>query len=265
MTTIKQTVGIIGGGNMGSAIIAGIRYKFPVRVCEKDAVRRKLLQRKFKLAAEDLSSLIEQSSILILAVKPQDFDAILAECAPFITKKHLVISIAAGITCHYIEERLGKAVRVIRTMPNLPAQIAQGVTAVARGAWASAADLKTAQKIFDSVGVTMAVEEKWIDGITAVSGSGPAYLFYFVECFEEAAKSLGFDAATARDLVRQTIRGSLNLLDASSDTAADLRARVTSKGGTTQAALNVFMEHKWQNIFTDALKAARQRAKELSK
>jgi pyrroline-5-carboxylate reductase len=262
---MKQTVGIIGGGNMGSAIIAGIRYKFPVFVCEKDKARQKILVKKFRLKTHELSEVIKQSSILILAVKPQDFDGILKECEGLITKKHLVISIAAGITCQYIEKRLGADVRVIRTMPNLPAQIGQGVTAVSRGKMATVADQKKAQKIFDSVGVTVLLEEKWINGITAVSGSGPAYLFYFVECFENAARALGFDAKQSRSLVNQTIRGSLNLLEASKEDAAALRERVTSKGGTTQAALNVLTSKNTENIFKDALKAAEKRARELSK
>ena len=249
---------------MGAAIVGGIRQKYSVCVCEKDPARVGALK-KNKIKVADLETVITQSQIIILAVKPQDFDQILGELKAFITQDKLVISIAAGIPTLYIEKRLGGKARVIRTMPNLPAQVAQAMTAICKGQWATKADLTRASQIFNNIGKTIVVEEKWIDAITAVSGSGPAYVFLFVECFLKAARSLGFDERQSKTLVDQTIKGSLALLENQKEEASALRARVTSKGGTTQAAIDVFFKNDIQGIFNNALSSARNRAKELSK
>ena len=258
-------IGIIGGGNMGTAIINGIRKKYAVSVCEKDPKRAADLKKKLKVKVADLEKVVTSSSAIILAVKPQDFDQILSEIHPCIKKDQLVISIAAGITTIYIEKRLGGQIRVIRTMPNLPAQISQGMTGLCKGKHAIRADLNLACKIFDQIGKTVVVEEKWLDAITAVSGSGPAYVFLFVECFQRAAQALGFNEEEAQALVMQTLMGSLNLLKQQNQGAGVLRARVTSKGGTTQAAMDVFFKHNIEGIFKEALWAAKRRAQELSK
>ncbi len=262
---MKNKISIIGGGNMGTAILSGIQRKFAVSICEKDAKRGQYLKKKFKVAVDDVQSVVTKSGVIILAVKPQDFDQILAEVRPFINKDKLVISIAAGIPTLYIEKRLGAKVRVIRTMPNLPAQIGEGMTGICKGKWASSADLSLACKIFNNIGQTVIVEEKWIDAITAVSGSGPAYVFLFVECFIKAARALGFDEKQSKQLVAQTIHGSLNLLESQNEEAGVLRSRVTSKGGTTQAAMDVFFRRDIEGIFVEALTAAQHRAKQLSK
>lgn len=177
----------------------------------------------------------------------------------------LVVSIAAGITTLYIEKKLGGKSRVVRSMPNLPLQIGQGMTGVCSGRWATKADVQSAVNIFKMVGDVVLVDENRMDAITAVSGSGPAYVFLFAECLLKAAKMLGFDDKQSQQLVTQTLRGSLTLLEKSSEPAEVLRARVTSKGGTTQAALEVLMRHNLEGIFKKALLAARKRAKELAK
>ena len=248
---------------MGSAIISRIKSQYRVTVSEKDRVRANALKKKFRVKIAGLSEGVKNAHAIILAVKPQDFDNVLAEIKSSI-KNQLVISIAAGITASYIEKRLGK-VRVIRTMPNLPAQVGQGMTGISKGKYAGQKDLAIAVKLFNKIGETVVVEEKWLDAITAVSGSGPAYVFLFAEMLTQAAKQLGFSDAVAKKLVLQTLKGSLNLLENSNEDASVLRERVTSKGGTTQAALNVFSKHKFQETFTQALKAAKKRAGELSK
>ena len=262
--TKKTTIGIVGGGNMGSAIVSGIRGTFSVRVCEKDALRAGRLRKKFRIAVQDLKTVVENSDAVILAVKPQDFESVLGEIRPLLTHQ-LVISIAAGITTLYIEKRLREKTRVVRAMPNLPASVGQGMTALCKGRWANAADIKLSRKIFENIGRVIEVQEKWMDAVTAVSGSGPAYVFLFVECFMKAARSLGFSDEMSKTLVMQTLKGSLNLLENRKEDAATLRAAVTSKGGTTQAALEVFSAHHFEEIFKKALLAARNRAKELAK
>lgn len=260
----KTTIGLIGGGNMGTAILAGIGRTFAVRVCEADSKRAQVLKRRFRVAVMDITTVVRQSGIVILAVKPQSFEEVLAGVRPFVTKRHLIISIAAGITCRYIEKRLGHGIRVVRTMPNLPAQVGEGMTAVCAGKRATRADLQKARQIFNGIGQAVVVEEKWMDAVTAVSGSGPAYVFLFVECLQKAAVSLGLKKDLSEQLVTQTLKGGLALLEKSKEDAGVLRARVTSKGGTTQAAMDVFFKNKFEEIFERALQAAQKRAKELS-
>lgn len=259
-----KSIGVIGAGNMGSAIIAGIHDKYTVYVCEQDQSHCRDLRHTHNVFIAGLKAVVEKSQAIIIAVKPQDFDAILSEVREVVTKDKLVISIAAGITCQYIEKRLGQEIRVVRTMPNLPVKVGEGMTAICRGRKATNSDLGVASQIFDSIGKSVIVEEKWMDAITAVSGSGPAYVFLFVEYLNKAAKSLGLKENVGHELVLQTLKGSLKLLEQSKEDASVLRAKVTSKKGTTQAALEVFSKKKTDKIFVEALKAAKQRAKELS-
>jgi len=262
----KLTIGIIGGGNMGSAIAAGIKARYNVAVCEMDPKRRRLLKSKFSVKVAGFADLVKNCRVLILAVKPQDFEGVLSALKTYGGgADKLIISIAAGMTTKYIEKRLGQKVRVIRMMPNLPAQVQKGITAICRGRFASVADLKLAQKIFQGIGETVVIQEKMMDAVTAVSGSGPAYVFLFIECFMKAARSLGFDEATSQRLVMQTIEGSLSLMKERKEGADVLRERVTSKGGTTFAALEIFRKNGYPKIFQKALQSAKKRAKELSR
>jgi pyrroline-5-carboxylate reductase len=260
----QNRVGFIGAGNMGAAIIAGIYQDYPVAVTDPDKTKCRTLVRKYKVRSLDLPSLLSESDVVLLAVKPQVFDEVLTQIRPFITKKHVVISIAAGITIDYIMARLNPDCRVVRTMPNLPAQVQLGMTAICAGPKALKKDLQTVKKIFNRVGSTVEVQESDMDAVTALSGSGPAYVFLFVECLMAAAQSLGFDHAVARQLVHETLKGSLALLESSQEDAATLRQKVTSKGGTTQAALAVLYPHALEKLYQKALKAAHNRAMELS-
>lgn len=264
---MRQIIGIIGGGNMGAAIINGICGKYSVYACEQDKKRCRYLSRKYGrsgLKIRDLDTVVRESGIIILAVKPQDIDAILKDVKACITKNKLVISIAAGITIAYIQKRLGPDIKIIRTMPNLPAQIKEGMTAICKGKAVTKAGLVSACGIFDNIGKTVVVDEKLIDAVTAVSGSGPAYVFLFVEYLNDAAHSLGLNESLTKQLVMQTLKGSISVLQQDKDAPAVLRSRVTSKGGTTQAAMDIFRRSKTGSIFKHALKAAKMRAKELS-
>lgn len=262
---MKTKIGIIGGGNMGGAVIVGIAKHYNVFVCEQNQKRSQQLKQKYQVKTGSLEAVVEIAQVVILAVKPQNFEKLLKQIRPFITKDTLVISIAAGITCRYIEKRLGSKIHVIRTMPNLPAQVGKGVTGICSGTTAVSKDLALTRQIFSCIGKTIIVDEKRMDAITAVSGSGPAYVFLFIECFNKAAVSLGLDKDLVNGLVLQTIKGSVDLLENQSKEAGVLRAQVTSKGGTTQAAIDVFTKHKFEKVFKLALSAAKKRSKELSK
>jgi len=262
---MKLKIGIIGGGNMGSAILSSIFQKYEVFVCEKDKKRAAFLRRKYNVLSFSLFSLVRMSDVIILAVKPQDSNTVWPGLKKEMTKEKTLISIAAGLTSSFIEKKIGGKPRVVRTMPNMPAQIKEGITGIALGKYAKRSDAIIACNIFDNVGKTVVVEEKWIDAITAVSGSGPAYVFYFIENLMNAAKALGLNEKLSKDLVKETVSGSVHLFMKYKDVPETLRSRVTSKGGTTEAAIKVLQKKKMDKIYLQALRAAQKRAKQLAK
>ncbi|MDP8211822.1 MAG: pyrroline-5-carboxylate reductase [Candidatus Zapsychrus exili] len=260
---MKINIAFIGAGNMGEAILSKVVKDFRVSVFEKDKQRLRFLKRRYPVKVPDLKITVMEADIIILAVKPQNFNEVLKNIKEYITKDKLVISIAAGVTAKFIEQRLGNA-RVVRTMPNLPAKVGEAITAISKGKFAKVSDVKIATKIFNLIGKTIVVDEKWIDSVTAVSGSGPAYVFLFVEWLISSAKSLGFKENQARDLAYQTLKGSVKLLDETKEKPEVLRKKVTSKGGTTEAALRILFKAKINKTFEKAIKKAKSRAKELS-
>jgi len=260
---MKKTIGIIGGGNMGEALIKGLYSKHCVYVCETNASRINYLKNKYRgIILGDLK-VVEDASVVILAVKPQDMELLLTQVP--VGKNKLIISIAAGLTTKFFEKHIGGKVRVVRAMPNMPAFVKEGMTAVCGGRYAKSADIKTAQGILNAIGETVVVKESMMDAVTAVSGSGPAYVFLFVEQWISGAMKLGFDKVRAKQLVYKTLIGSAYLLGQSPFDASELRAKVTSKGGTTQAAMDVFSKGKLDQLMFKALSAAKKRSKELAK
>ncbi|MEI7998963.1 MAG: pyrroline-5-carboxylate reductase [Candidatus Omnitrophota bacterium] len=268
---MSKTIGIIGGGNMGEALIKGLHKKNRVLVCESNPARVKYLPKNYDVTALDLSVTVEEADIVILAVKPQDMEAVLSGMRKGgiilpVQKRHkLYISIAAGLTTSFFEKHIGGKISVVRSMPNMPAMIGEGITGLCGGHFTSLSELKVAEEIIGVLGETMIVKEAMMDALTAVSGSGPAYVFLFVEQWIKAAKKLGFKEVEAKQLVYKTLVGSAHLLEKSEFDAADLRAKVTSKGGTTQAAMDVFSSRKLDKIINDALSAATKRSEELAK
>jgi pyrroline-5-carboxylate reductase len=260
----KQNIAVIGAGNMGGAIIEGLHSHYHVFVCEQDATRLKDLQSRCQVQPISLAEVGQQVSTIILAVKPQGFDALLESLKGMISKDHLVISVAAGWTTQSIEKYLCEEARVIRTMPNLPAQVGDAMTGVCAGSFADQSDVDFALSLFQYVGQTCVIDEEMMDALTAVSGSGPAYVFSVIEMLQKAARSLGFDDELSKKLVLQTFKGSLKLLEVSALDAGELRQRVTSKGGTTAAALDVLQQAKVEQTFLQVVQAAQQRSKELS-
>lgn len=261
----KIKIGIIGGGNMGEAIAVAVKKGFDVSVCEADARKAAALKRKASLKIAGLDKVLSSCSVIILAVKPQSFDGLLAVIKKARTSPKLYISIAAGIKTSYIEKRLGKTARVVRTMPNLPARVGAAMTGICAGKSAKATDVNLAKNVFSLVGGVVTVNEPQMDAVTAISGSGPAYVYLFMESLQQAARSIGFDEKTSRLLVYQTLAGSLKLYENSGEDAATLRHRVTSKGGTTEAAVKIFIKKNYTAIIKAAVKKAKQRAGELSK
>lgn len=266
-----KKIGIIGCGNMGEALFSRLskvmEKSVSLMVSELDAARRAAIQEKHKIIVEiDNNYLVKYCDVIILAVKPQDLENVLRqEICCGISEKKLLISIAAGITTKYIESTVGDRIPVVRAMPNMPAVIGEAVTAICAGSGAAKKDVELARQIFSTIGDVVEVEEKDMDTVTAISGSGPAYFFYLIEALGEAAVKLGLAKETAKELAIKTAVGSSKLLDGLKEDPAVLRKKVTSKGGTTEAALKVFDKKKLKKIVEEAATAARERSKELSK
>ena len=264
-------IGIIGAGNMGEAIIKGLLLKACFLNCSKIIVsdvsggRLKYIKKRYKVRTTDCSEdLIKLADIIILAVKPQQIAGVLAEIGRFIDQRKLVISIAAGVKVKYIEKSFLSKVPVIRVMPNMPALVQKGVSTFCCGRYVKKADKKTAFNILSNIGEVIEVKESLMDVVTAISGSGPAYFFFLEEALIECAKKHGLGEMVARRLVAQTAFGASALVLETDESPKDLRQRVTSKGGTTEAAFKVFEQAKLKKIFENAVDAAVEKSKSLA-
>lgn len=268
---IGKKIGIIGCGNMGEALLGrliGVLEKSTsIMVSELDAKRRDYLQDKYKMIIEiDNNKVVKFADVIILAIKPKDFEDLLKkEVCCGVSKDKLVISIAAGVTTKYIESIIGKDVPVIRAMPNMGAIIGQAASSLSAGTSAKKEDMEIAGQIFSMIGDVVEVDEKLVDAVTALSGSGPAYFFYFIESLYEVAEELKLPKDIASLLVIKTALGSIKLLHELKEEPAALRKKVTSKGGTTEAAFKVLEHKKVKKIIKDAVKEACKRSKEISK
>jgi len=256
-----KTIGFLGAGNMAEALIRGLldhQTLTPQQVIATDirADRLKFLAGAFGIRVGKLG----EADILVLAVKPQQISAALSQ----VTGNPLLISIAAGVTTSRMEKELGGAPHVVRAMPNTPALVGAGAAALCKGRFATDDDLATAEAILGAVGITVRVEEAWMDAVTALSGSGPAYVFYLVEAMIQAGKEAGVPEAIAQKLVCQTIFGAGKLLVEGSESAESLRRKVTSPGGTTEAALRVMENRGLAGTVMEAIHAAEKRGRELS-
>lgn len=267
----QKQLGFIGGGNMAKALIGGLlRAKLAapnqILVYDVDGDKMEDLAAAHGIGSCDGNvDLVQESDLVILAVKPQTLAAVLEEIAPAARTNQCFISIAAGVTLARLEHTLGKGIRIIRVMPNTPALIGSGAAGIARGAAARDADVALARAIFEAVGVAVVVEETRLDAVTAVSGSGPAYLFHFVEVLQAAAEAVGLESDVAELLVKQTVLGAARMVDELARTPAELREAVTSPGGTTAAALNVLGEGDFAGLIRRAVEAAVARSVELGK
>ena len=277
---MNNTIGIIGYGNMGSAIAEQIKRDYQILCFDKDDTKTEDLP-QIKVA-KGIEELLKRSGVIILAVKPQDFDSVLVHMKG-IVKDKLIISIAAGVTTEYIEKTLG-AVRVVRAMPNIAAKIGEGVICLSRGKFATEEDFDFAENLFDHLGEAKRIEEAKMDAATAVSGSGPGFCFAlsqsqridtaniedfskfvretFIPGLKQAAESVGFESEEAEFLSVNTGNSCIGLLVKTKLSAEELKAQVTSKGGTTEAGLEVLQRG---GSLTDAVKAAKKRAEELSR
>ena len=263
----------IGGGNMGRAMISGLLVNGfnsnQISVIEANAVTALKLHEDFGVqgigALEQITFDFSKNNVLVMAIKPQDFNVVAKALAAKL--KHasapgpLILSIAAGIRLKDMSRWLDHA-RCVRAMPNTPALIGKGITGLFADAVVNESDRELAQTICNAVGQSIWVsEEKLMDAVTAVSGSGPAYVFAFLEAMQSAGEKLGLDVISARKLAYATLEGATQLAHNSDEHAGVLRERVTSKGGTTAAALEVMKQEGWNEILEKAIDAASRRGK----
>jgi pyrroline-5-carboxylate reductase len=270
MSLKNKTIAFLGGGNMGEALIRGLltaKTVTPSQIVVTDVRPERLdsVAKTFGIRTTgDNMKAVADADIVVLAVKPQQMSTVLAPLKSATSDLTLFISIAAGVTTARIEGELGGRAHVVRVMPNTPALVGAGAAALAKGAYATDDDLATAESILGAVGITVRVAERFIDAVTALSGSGPAYVFFVTEAMINAGVTAGLDEALARKLAIQTVYGAAKLLVESGEEPESLRRKVTSPGGTTEAALKVMNERKLTEIFVEAIQAAEQRSRELS-
>ena len=275
MTSLSNLkISFIGGGNMASALIGGLIQQGAqashISVADPFEPTRQNLEKNFKIATtaniQGLAENIKDADVLVLAVKPQQFKEAASELLAVFnqsSKKPLCLSVAAGIRTQDMARWLNHT-RLIRAMPNTPALIGQGMTGLFASNEATQEDRNNAESICSAVGkITLVNNEKQIDDITAVSGSGPAYVFAFIEALEKAAIAQGLSSDQARLLATQTVLGAATLASQSTESPGTLRERVTSKGGTTYAALQVLEKLNWSSIIGEAVAAASARGAEM--
>lgn len=263
--------GFIGGGNMAEALIkglleSGLAKAEEISVFDPDQARRDLLSEKFGVNfLNNNKFLVKKSRVVVLAVKPQVMSKVLSEIQDEVGPENIIISIAAGVTLTQIQGGLSASVPVIRVMPNTPALVLAGAAAMAPGSFCGPEHMETAREILEAVGVAVEVEEKYLDVVTGLSGSGPAYVFHMIESLTEAAVRLGLARPQAKLLAEQTVFGAAKLAKESELHPAQLRDMVTSPGGTTAAGLHALEKGAFRGLIMDAVAASAGRSKELGK
>ena len=267
-----KKIGVVGAGNMAGALVKGLlgtrRYRArDLWVSDTDAGQLRRMKRTYGVErAPDNRELVAGSAVVILAVKPQVMDAVLADVQPLVTRRQLFVSIAAGITTARLETGLGPRSRVVRAMPNTPALVGAGMTVLVRGRRATAADERLAATLFGGVGdVARVRDEALMDAVTGLSGSGPAYVYRFAEGLIAGAMGEGMSEDLARRLTYQTIHGAAAMLRETGRSPEDLRAMVTSPGGTTLAGLAALEEGNFFATVSGGVAAATRRSRELGR
>lgn len=264
---MSQTA-ILGAGVMGETLLSGLvragRRVDNLLVGEKRADRARELEERYGVAVVTNVEAARKAQTLALVVKPQDMGDVLDEISAELRPGQLVVSLAAGITTEFIEARVPEGVAVVRVMPNTPALVDEGMAAISPGSHCDDGHLAEAESLMASVGKVLRIPERQQDAVTAISGSGPAYIFFVVESMIEAGVHLGLPRTTATDLVVQTVVGSAKMLRETGTHPVVLREQVTSPAGTTAAALRELEIHKVRAAFLAAMEAARDRSRALA-
>jgi pyrroline-5-carboxylate reductase len=264
-------IGFIGGGQMGEALVkgllkAGLYKASSLLVAEPNAARRGYLETTYGIATRDTVLPVWQAcGTVLLAVKPQVMTEVLTTAKPSVQKTHLIITIAAGLPLAVYEQILDKGMKIIRVMPNTPALVLEGASALCCNSNVTTEEMRMATAIFNAVGKAVVLDERYLDAVTGLSGSGPAYVFTFIEALIDAGLKTGLARDVAEILAMQTVLGSMKLMRETKEHPAVLRSRVTSPGGTTIAGLHVLEKNGFRGIIMDAVEAATNRSAELGR
>ena len=266
-----KKLGVIGCGNMGNAIIEGIVTNKDITVDSIyvfDKINRKTNRASRRRSIRKQSSSIEvakKSHIIIIAVKPQDSGNLLKEIGPYITRAKLIITIMAGIKMAKISQFVDRGVPIARVMPNMAAFVKEAISGISYNRFVTSRQKRIVRELFKGIGRLYETQETMQDAVTALTGSGPAYFFYLVESFVNVAVRLGFSRKEALKFITQTMKGSARLLEESGISPEELRKKVTSKGGTTEAAVRILEKSGVRKSIAGAVSAAIKRSRELSK
>lgn len=268
----QPVVGFVGGGNMATALIkgflaTGLYSAQQICVSDVDTAKLAALRRRFKVTTtNDNAAVVRDAKVIVIAVKPQIIDAVLASMRPSVTPQKLFVSIAAGVTTRRLEASLGESARVLRVMPNTPALLGKGMSVLVRGRHATRADERLGLRILRAVGAAVAVQdERLLDAVTGLSGSGPAYVYRFAEGLIAGGVASGLTAALATQLTLQTLGGAAAMLQETGETPEALRAAVTSPGGTTLAGLGELERRGFKDAVASAVVTATRRSEELGR
>lgn len=266
---LTHTVGFIGTGNMAEALIKGLLRAgllVPERIWGSDPrkSRCEVIKERYGIGVTTHNlDVVRKASIVMLSVKPQVLCSVCDEISPYLKPRALVISVAAGVPLAVLQAHLPKGTRIIRVMPNTPALVGAGATAIAAGDNATAEDLQTTERIFKSVGMTVVLEEEQLDAVTGLSGSGPAYVFLMIEALSDAGVKMGLSRYNSLALAAHTVLGSAKLLIETGEHPGQLKDMVTSPGGTAIAGLHTLEAGGLRTTLMNAVEAATRRSREL--
>ncbi|MFC3041024.1 pyrroline-5-carboxylate reductase [Virgibacillus xinjiangensis] len=268
---MDKKIGFIGAGSMAESVISGIVNAEILPSEHIMATNKSNQERLDKLESDyrirtvnDTKQMVAESDIIILATKPHDVEATIDSIKEVIKDGHMLISVSAGIPTDYISSLIGNQdIPIIRAMPNTSAAVRQSATAIAAGKYADEAHVKETENLFNTIGSTTIVKEEDMHTVTGVSGSGPAYFYYMVEAMEKAAVESGLAEETARELITQTVVGVGAMLQYSEEPASELRKKIMSPNGTTQAGIEALQHHNFEDLIIECVKTASQRSREL--
>lgn len=266
---LGKTICFLGSGNMAEALVkgllrAGVATSSEIVCSDRSEERCTLLSQRYGVrTTRSNREAVQLSELVVLSVKPQVMNRLLDEISPVLDASKLVISIAAGVPIAAIERKVGHGVRIVRTMPNTPALVGAGATALVAGEHATDDDLRQARALFDAVGKTVVVDEPLLDAVTGLSGSGPAYIFLVIEALSDAGVKVGLPRVIAQELAAQTVLGSAKLLIETGEHPGRLKDQVTSPGGTAIAGLHTLEAGGLRTTLMNAVEVATQRSREL--
>jgi len=266
---LGKTICFLGSGNMAEALVkgllrAGVAAASEIVCSDRSDDRGAFMAERYGVrATRSNREAVQLSELVVLSVKPQVMNRLLDEVSPVLDASKLVISIAAGVPIAAIERKVGHGVRIVRTMPNTPALVGAGATALVAGEHATDDDLKQARALFDAIGKTVVVDEPLLDAVTGLSGSGPAYIFLVIEALSDAGVKVGLPRVVAQELAAQTVLGSAKLLIETGEHPGRLKDQVTSPGGTAIAGLHTLEAGGLRTTLMNAVEVATQRSREL--